>query len=191
MKLAIYGGSFDPLHFGHLSVIESAFESLKLDLLLLLPNYQNPLKNKTLFSPCERLQMCEKIARFCQERHLSVESSSFEIDKNEKSYSIDSIRHFSNLYQCKPYLLLGSDSLDSLHLWRESKQILNLVYLVEIARVESKTRINLHKTININPQYSNCNATFIRECLLSGEYEKALSQMPQILHCIVKEKFKI
>ncbi len=138
MRVAIYGGSFDPPHIGHLAVIEEAIKSLDIDKLIVLPNYLNPWKDSTMFSPEDRLKLLEKLVT----KMDKVEVSSFEIDNGYPTKSIESIRHFSKLYD-KIYLIIGADNLAKLHLWDEFDEIERRVEFV----------IALRNGINIPDKY--------------------------------------
>lgn len=129
MRVAIYGGSFDPPHLGHYKVVEEALRTLDIDKLIVLPNFLNPWKESTRFSPEERLSLLRDLfANF-----LKVEVSSFEIDNGYPTKSIESVLHFSKLYE-KIYLIIGADNLAKLHLWDDFPEIEKRVSFVVASR---------------------------------------------------------
>ena len=60
--IALYGGSFDPLHYAHMEIIRLLRENLLYKRIILMPNYRNPLKSSSFFTPLQRLQMCKILA---------------------------------------------------------------------------------------------------------------------------------
>jgi len=131
LQVAIYGGSFDPPHLGHYEIVIKALETLDIDKLVVLPNFLNPWKRSTQFSPEERLYLLKKIFK----EFPKVEVSSFEIDNGYPTKSIESVRHFSKLYQ-KIYLIIGADNLAKLHLWDDFSEIEKMVTFVVASRGE-------------------------------------------------------
>jgi len=91
VKIGFLGGSFDPVHFGHLLAAQDAFEQHRLDRLVIVPAAQAPLKPSESQSSAEdRLAM----VRAATEWDTRFEVSDFELRKGGVSYTIDSARHF-------------------------------------------------------------------------------------------------
>ena len=90
MKIAVFGGSFDPVHNGHVQLAEAAINELALDLILLMPAYIQPFKRdrRAEFSE-DRIKMLN--LAFAGFEHCKV--SSYEIGKGGISYSIDTLHH--------------------------------------------------------------------------------------------------
>ena len=131
VKIGFLGGSFDPIHFGHLLAAQDAFEQQKLDRLILVPAAQAPLKpNDVQSSPEDRLAMLHAAVGW--DRRFEI--SDIELRRGGVSYTIDSARHFRALYPNDDlYWVIGGDQLPKLHLW---KDILELVKLVEFIFLE-------------------------------------------------------
>jgi nicotinate-nucleotide adenylyltransferase len=117
VKIAIFGGSFDPPHIGHHKVVEKALEVLDIDKLIIVPAYLNPFKYASHATPNERLHWCKQVFA-----HPKVEISSFEIDQHKSIYSAHTIAHFMTQYEVK-YFIIGADNLGSLNKWYNFKWI--------------------------------------------------------------------
>ncbi len=162
-KRAIFGGSFDPPHIGHLRIVEKAMEKLDIDILTVLPNFQNPWKNKTFYSPNKRFDLLKKIF----DGFNKVEISSYEIDLQRPVKSIESVRYFAE-QSSKLYLIIGSDNLSKLHLWDEFPEIEKLVEFVVATRnniyVSNKfIKLNINENISSTELRTNLNLAFIPE----------------------------
>ncbi|HEY1763703.1 MAG TPA: nicotinate-nucleotide adenylyltransferase [Opitutaceae bacterium] len=131
MKIGFLGGSFDPVHFGHLLAAQDAFEQHKLDRVVIVPAAQTPLKpNEAQSTPADRLAM----VRAAVEWDTRFEVSDFELQRGGVSYTIESAGHFRQLYpQDELYWIIGGDQLPQLHLWRD---IVGLAKLVEFIFLE-------------------------------------------------------
>ena len=123
MKIAIFGGSFNPVHNEHIKVAKGAIKELNLDKLIVMPTFISPHKKNTeIISAEHRLNML-KLA-FSNEK--AVEVSSYEIDKGGISYTFETVTHFKNLYpSAKIYFMLGSDMLENFPTWKNPDVILD------------------------------------------------------------------
>ncbi len=132
MKIGFLGGSFDPVHFGHLLAAQDAYEQHKLDRLILVPAAQAPLKpNDVLSSATDRLAMI----RASVEWDKRFEISDYELNRGGVSYTIDSARHFRALYpKDELYWIIGGDQLPKLHLWKDIAELAALVEFIFLER---------------------------------------------------------
>ncbi len=132
VKIGFLGGSFDPVHFGHLIAAQDAFEQHGLDRLVLVPAAQAPLKPGDARCPAaDRLAM----VRAAVEWDHRFEVSDYELRKGGVSYTIDSARHFRA--QCpgdRLFWIIGGDQLPRLHLWREIEDLVRLVEFIFLER---------------------------------------------------------
>jgi nicotinate-nucleotide adenylyltransferase len=131
VKIGFLGGSFDPVHFGHLLAAQDAYEQRNLDRLVFVPAAQAPMKPNDVNSSAEdRLGML----RAAIEWDKRFEISDIELRRGGVSYTIDSARHFRALYpNDELFWIIGGDQLPKLHLW---KDILELASLVEFIFLE-------------------------------------------------------
>lgn len=132
MKIGFLGGSFDPIHFGHLLAAQDAYEQHKLDRLIIVPAAQAPLKpNETQSTATDRLAM----VRAATEWDTRFEVSDFELSRGGVSFTIDSARHFRALYPNDDlYWVIGGDQLPKLHLWKDIGELVKLVEFIFLER---------------------------------------------------------
>ena len=129
MNIALYGGSFDPPHRGHLAVVNSALESLDIDQLIIVPTFVNPFKTGAHAPAKLRLQWLQEL--FKQE--LNVTISDFEVLQNRAVPSVETVWHFAQ--SCaKIYFIIGADNLASLSKWQEFEALNRLVTWVVAPR---------------------------------------------------------
>ena len=110
--VALFGGSFDPPHFGHKSVVEEALKRLKITKLIVLPTFLNPFKSASHFSPDARLLMTREMF----EPFSQVVVDDFEILEGEPTTTFKSVTHFQTMYNVQ-YLIIGADNLVSIDKW--------------------------------------------------------------------------
>ncbi len=132
VKIGFLGGSFDPIHFGHLLAAQDAYEQHKLDRLIIVPAAQAPLKpNETQSTSSDRLAM----VRAATEWDTRFEVSDFELSRGGVSFTIDSARYFRSLYpNDELYWVIGGDQLPKLHLWKDIGELAKLVEFIFLER---------------------------------------------------------
>ena len=132
VKIGFLGGSFDPVHFGHLLAAQDAFEQHHLDRLVFVPAAQAPLKPRDVQSSAEDRLAMLKVAIEWDRR---FEISDVELRRGGVSYTVDSARHFRALYpHDELYWVIGGDQLPKLHLWREIEALAALVDFIFLER---------------------------------------------------------
>ena len=136
MNIAIFGGSFDPVHSEHVNIVKAAAERLNADKIIVVPAFIPPHKQgKSLASAQDRLNMA-KLA-FAGIRGCEV--SSYEINAGGTSYTVLTLAHFRQKYpDAHFYLLVGSDMLKDFYTWREPENILSMAELVACNREGEK-----------------------------------------------------
>lgn len=129
MDIALYGGSFDPPHNGHVQVALKALEVLKIDRLIIVPAYQNPFKSATHIGADKRLKWLKTIFK----PYPNIEISDFEISQKRAVYTIETVEHFAPK-DGVTYLIIGSDNLASLSKWHRYTELNNAVTWVIATR---------------------------------------------------------
>ena len=134
MKIAIFGGSFDPPHIEHVRLAQSAVKSLKLDTLFIMPAHTPPhKKGKALSSEEDRLAMCRLAFKKCPK----AEVSDYEISRGGTSYTYLTCRYFKEAYpDAELFFLVGTDMLRDFPSWRKPGEILQTATLAVCARSE-------------------------------------------------------
>lgn len=129
-KLGIFGGTFNPVHNGHMAVAAAAVTEFGLDRLMLLPNFQPPHK-KCEAAPELRLAMAEAAAQSNDKFFVS----DFEIKKGGVSYSVETLEAFSELYKGEElYFIIGGDSLRDFAKWYKPEEIVKHCILLTYPR---------------------------------------------------------
>lgn len=135
MKIAILGGSFDPVHNEHVRLAQAAIEQLELDRLFVMPAHIPPHKpEKALCADEDRLEMC----RLAFEDVDKAMVSAYEIAKGGTSYTRDTCEYLRFLYpDAEIFWLVGTDMLRDFPTWKDPERILQLVTLAVCGRNES------------------------------------------------------
>jgi nicotinate-nucleotide adenylyltransferase len=124
MRLGIFGGSFDPVHFGHLILAETCREDVRLDQLWFVPAASPPHKQQGWLSPAaERVEML----KLAIGGHSGFAVSTMEIDRGGISYTVETLTAIHEQHpNAELFFLMGSDSLRDLPTWREPDKICQL-----------------------------------------------------------------
>ena len=132
MKLGVLGGSFDPIHLGHLLVAQAAMEELGLDRLFFIPAAQSPFKPENQPAPAAtRLQLL----RLALAGKSDCELDDQEIRRGGISYTVDTLRAYANRFpEAKLFYLIGADHISKLNGWREPDELARLAEFVAIPR---------------------------------------------------------
>ena len=132
MKLGIFGGSFDPVHLGHLLVAQAAMEELGLDKLFFVPAAQSPFKPDSKPAPASaRLQLL----RLALAGRTNCEIDDQEIRRGGISYTIDTLCDYAKKFPgAELFYLIGADHAAKLNEWRESDKLAKLAEFVVIPR---------------------------------------------------------
>jgi nicotinate-nucleotide adenylyltransferase len=154
LNIAIFGGSFDPVHIGHEMIINELSHLTYINKLIVVPTYLNPFKQKYHIKPQDRFD----ILKHMYEQNPDILISDFEINRDEATPSIITVEHFKKVYEPKNiYLIIGADNLKTLHLWDHFDKLKELVEFIVINRegYDVKNDIIQFKTINLNINISS------------------------------------
>jgi nicotinate-nucleotide adenylyltransferase len=132
MRIGVYGGSFDPVHIGHLLLAECCREQAGLDRVLFVPAATQPHKqDRRLADPQHRVDML----RLATGGHPAFDVATLEIDRGGVSYTVDTLAALKSAHpDAELCLLLGPDALAGLPTWREPRRIAELATLVAVER---------------------------------------------------------
>jgi nicotinate-nucleotide adenylyltransferase len=130
-KIVVMGGSFDPIHNGHLGIISAIYDQISPDKLILIPATQNPHKPLPSASPQHRLEMI----RLATVGQLRIVVDPIEIETPPPSYTYLTIAHLLKVYpNAELSLVIGDDNYATFHTWKHYTSILDAVSLIVINR---------------------------------------------------------
>ena len=135
MKVGLLGGSFDPIHKGHVSIVKEAIKHFDLDCFYFIPTKNNPWKDHTVASGEERYEMIE-IATSDEEK-IKIDRIELDASDDGKNYTIDTLRALVKMHpDVSYYYLMGMDQAASFDKWVEAGNISKLVQLVAFNRAD-------------------------------------------------------
>lgn len=141
MKIGLFGGSFNPIHKGHIKIARYAMKKLGLDKMIFIPTSISPFKQKgKSVSGQDKINMINLVLE------PGMEVSDFEVKKGGVSYTFETIRYFKKLYKDDQlYFLIGSDNLPKLHKWEHIDEIVTSVNMVVFKRSKKFNKLNAKK----------------------------------------------
>lgn len=182
-RTGIFGGTFNPVHIGHLINLEFVRDHLELDQVLLIPAKEPVHKaiNDNI-SPSQRLEML----KLAIDGNSFFEASSLEIDRLEPSYTLYTIKDLKSVYPDDEFfLIIGSDSFNELDTWKSYAEILKSINIAVMKRPgdpdlrEDLTALSYNVIIVDNPLIE-ISSTHIRERIKSGKSIRYLVPGPVI-----------
>ena len=155
------GGSFNPIHKSHLGMIRKTLDRRLIDEMWLVPCKDHAF-GKDLASEHHRLKMIELATKGME----NVKINTYELDKEGKSYTSDTMKHFQKNYPHEFYLVIGSDLLKDIKRWNDYDYIKTLKFII-FKRGGNGTRSNLDMIVLDNVR--DISSTNIVEMFLKGE----------------------
>lgn len=148
MKIGILGGSFDPIHNGHLNMALKSYEQYNLDEVWLIPNGNAPHKDSDKMADAsDRLAMCELVAA----EYPFIKTCNIEIISEEYSYTYITVTKLQAMYPDHEfYFIMGADSLDYFDKWRKPEIIASVCKILVINRDEFSETDMAEKIQRIN-----------------------------------------
>jgi len=188
MRIAFFGGTFDPPHRGHIAIARAAITRLGLDQVLVAPVATQPLKGGSGHSSFEdRLAM----VRAAVEGIEGAEASSIELDRGGPSYTVETVEELVRLALASgapppdPFLIVGADVVDTLPTWHRVEDLARLVTLVVVGRpgVEAPTELDSWRLEVVGGTGVDVSSSEVRSLVADGQPIKGL--VPgAVEHCI-------
>ena len=174
MRLALYGGTFDPVHHGHLILARDALEQLALDRVVFIPAGLSPHKLGTSPAPAA-LRRAMLAAAIADEPGFVLDDS--ELSATGTSFTIDTVERGSAVHpSAQIYCLIGADNLRELHTWRRIEELRRLVEFVVLGRGATAERgTDKYRTL---PRRIDISATEIRQRVARGQSIRYLVPEP-------------
>ncbi len=189
MKTIIFGGTFDPIHLGHLYLLHAIASLSDYERIIVIPTYDPPHKiyDKQI-SDTDRLELLYRGVEdyrvlYPEDRPIEIIIDSVEIDRGGKSYMYDTVLNLYTRYQItgKIAVAIGDDLLPTISSWYRAEELFQLVYFIIVNRLE-KSKIELPKTLQgeyIEVEPFLCSSTIIREML--GNAKSSLHSLSFLL----------
>ncbi|MBI4604353.1 MAG: nicotinate (nicotinamide) nucleotide adenylyltransferase [Planctomycetes bacterium] len=131
VRLGVLGGSFNPVHAGHIAMALAARKAHGLDRVLLVPSARPPHKREDLAPAEDRFEM----VRLAVEGFEGLEASRIELDRPGPSYTVDTLEELRRLHPgVELFFILGEDSIPELPTWRRADRILEIARVVAVNR---------------------------------------------------------
>ncbi|RXJ97734.1 nicotinate (nicotinamide) nucleotide adenylyltransferase [Arcobacter sp. CECT 8986] len=155
MRIAVFGGSFDPPHIAHEKIVNIALEELNIDKIFIVPTYLNPFKDDFHLKPEKRFSLLSKLF----ENNSKVVICDYEINQKRKVPSFETIQFLKHQYELsKIYFIIGTDNYNSLSKWYKYDELKNEVEFVIAKRIGFlNENLDKIKTLNVEIDISSTN----------------------------------
>ena len=194
-RYAIYGGSFDPVHIGHVALADCAVRQCGLDELIFMPARISPFKQDRRVTDGEdRLAMIKTVLYY----DPAFTVSDYELLKGGPSYTVETLRHFDSLKEGKLHFVCGFDSTVQLDTWYEGPEILRNYPIITVRRPDTDDALGMEKIAYYRREYRSditvldmppvdASSTEIREMVRRGEDISGLV-LPETEEYIIEHK---
>ena len=173
MKIAIYGGSFNPMHIGHEKIVDYVLNNLNMDKIIIIPVGIPSHRENNLEQSDTRLKICKEIFK----GNKKIEVSDIEIKSEGKSYTYDTLLKLIDLYgeNNEFFEIIGEDSLKSLKTWKNYEELLKICKFIVFRRKDDKNIqideefLNNKNIIILENEYYDISSTEIRNMVKNNE----------------------
>ena len=173
MRIAIYGGSFNPMHIGHEKIVDYVLDNLNIDKIIIIPVGIPSHRENNLEQSDTRLKICKEIFK----GNKKIEVSDIEIKSEGKSYTYDTLLKLMDLYgeNNEFFEIIGEDSLKSLKTWKNYEELLKICKFIVFRRKDDKDIqideefLNNKNIIILENEYYNISSTEIRNMVKNNE----------------------
>lgn len=194
-SIGIMGGTFDPIHYGHLVTAEAARCEFKLDKVVFVPSGQPPHKeNQIITEAFHRFRMTEAAIRSNPHFEISRE----EMDRPGPSYAVDTVKHFQHVYgpEAKIYFITGADAILEILTWKNVEELIESCCFIAATRpgyqlneLREHLRVlqphHLERILNINVPAMAISSTEIRDRVAESRSIKYL--LPEAVEKYIKQ----
>ena len=178
VRLGIMGGTFDPIHIGHLACAEQARETFSLDAVVFIPAGKPAFKLKRDVTPAEqRFEMC----RLAVQGNPAFDVSRIEIDRPGVTYTADTLRQLREHYpgNVALFFITGADAVCSILKWRESAAIASMAELIAATRpgyaLSEETRLTIERSGNFRIHMLEATGLAVSSSYLRARVQAGLS----------------
>ena len=173
MRIAIYGGSFNPMHIKKKKIVDYVLNNLNMDKIIIIPVGIPSHRENNLEQSDTRLKICKEIFK----GNKKIEVSDIEIKSEGKSYTYDTLLKLIDLYgeNNEFFEIIGEDSLKSLKTWKNYEELLKICKFIVFRRKDDKNIqideefLNNKNIIILENEYYNISSTEIRNMVKNNE----------------------
>ena len=173
MRIAIYGGSFNPIHIGHEKIVDYVLNNLNMDKIIIIPVGIPSHRENNLEQSNTRLKICKEIFK----GNKKIEVSDIEIKSEGKSYTYDTLLKLMDLYgeNNEFFEIIGEDSLKNLKTWKNYEELLKICKFIVFRRKDDKNIqideefLNNKNIIILENEYYDISSTEIRNMVKNNE----------------------
>lgn len=173
MRIAIYGGSFNPMHIGHEKIVDYVLNNLNMDKIIIIPVGIPSHRENNLEQSDTRLKICKEIFK----GNKKIEVSDIEIKSEGKSYTYDTLLKLIDLYgeNNEFFEIIGEDSLKNLKTWKNYEKLLKICKFIVFRRKDDENIqideefLNNKNIIILENEYHNISSTEIRNMVKNNE----------------------
>ena len=173
MRIAIYGGSFNPMHIGHEKIVDYVLNNLNMDKIIIIPVGIPSHRENNLEQSDTRLKICKEIFK----GNKKIEVSDIEIKSEGKSYTYDTLLKLIDLYgeNNEFFEIIGEDSLKSLKTWKNYEELLKICKFIVFRRKDDKNIqideefLNNKNIIILENEHYDISSTEIRNMVKNNE----------------------
>ncbi|HEU4432276.1 MAG TPA: nicotinate-nucleotide adenylyltransferase [Pyrinomonadaceae bacterium] len=180
-RIALYGGTFDPVHTGHIEIARRVSELFEIEKVLFIPAQVAPHKiGKPVTEPIHRYAMLALATQ--NEPRLSI--STFELDAPDRRYTVDTVEHFQTALgdSAELFFIMGADSWSEIRTWREWERLLKTINHIVVTRPGhdvDKTLPNSEARVSFTDAVmKDVSSSGIRRLAAAGRYEELAQLVP-------------
>ena len=180
-RIALYGGTFDPVHSGHLEIARKVLELFEIEKVLFIPAQVAPHKvGKPVTEPIHRYAMLALATQ--NEPRLSI--STFELDAPNRRYTVDTVEHFQTTLgdSAELFFIMGADSWSEIRTWREWERLLQMINHIVVTRPGhdvDKTLPSLAARVSFTDAVmKDVSSSSVRRVAAAGQYAELAQLVP-------------
>ena len=168
IKAVLFGGTFDPIHYGHIKIIEKINFHYKPEVIYIVPAGNPYMKNAPpVATPLQRFQMCELVFK----NSLNIKLIDYEISRNSPSYTIETLNYLISAenYTNVDTLVLGEDSYIEIDKWKKGKKLKDKYNFIVIKRSNSLLENSSENGVFFMEKLSNLSSSLIRKKIINNK----------------------
>jgi len=181
-RIGLFGGTFDPPHYGHLLMAEQAYQALKLDEIWFIPSFQPPHKEDAKTTAKDRVAMTSAAIS----DHPAFYLNTIEVERKNKSYTLLTIKELKEKYtNYSFYFIIGGGMVEYLPKWHKVDTLMEMITFVGVNRT-SFTLDTTYPVEEVDMPLIDISSTIIRKCVGQNKSIRYLTT-PEVIQ-VIKEK---